>query len=54
MPPSPPPPPERDLSPEATYEPYTDDPGPDENGILLQQRQMMDGELTANTVFCDF
>jgi len=42
VPSSPPPPPERDLSPEATYEPYTDDPGPDENGILLQQRQMMD------------
>jgi len=39
-----PPLPERDLSPEATYEPYTDDPfpEPDENGLLLQQRQMMD------------
>jgi syntaxin 8 len=50
MPPSPPPVTERVPSPEATYEPYTDDPSPDpdENGILLQQRQMMDGKLTIN------
>lgn len=48
MPPSPPPLPERGLSPEAAYEPYTDEPlpEPDDNGILLQQRQMMDGEPT--------
>lgn len=52
MPPSPPEP-ERDYSPEAAYEPYTDDPSPEpgDNGILLQQRQLMDGKLTARTLF---
>jgi syntaxin 8 len=51
MPPSPPPLAERVPSPETTYEPYTDDPSPDpdENGILMQQREMMDGKLTTNT-----
>lgn len=46
MPPSPPPLAERVPSPETTYEPYTDDPSPDsdENGILMQQRQIMDGK----------
>ncbi|KAG2336139.1 hypothetical protein BDR05DRAFT_897112 [Suillus weaverae] len=46
MPPSPPPLAERVPSPETTYEPYTDDPSPDpdENGILMQQRQMMDAQ----------
>jgi syntaxin 8 len=52
MSPSPPPLPERDISPYPTYEPYTDDPSPepDENGILLQQRQMMDGEFAVKTL----
>ncbi|KAG2148215.1 uncharacterized protein EDB93DRAFT_1145135 [Suillus bovinus] len=46
MPPSPPPLPERVPSPETIYQPYTDDPSPDtdENGILMQQRQMMDAQ----------
>ncbi|KAG1901530.1 uncharacterized protein F5891DRAFT_1028415 [Suillus fuscotomentosus] len=46
MPPSPPPLAERVPSPETTYEPYTDDPSPDsdENGILMQQRQIMDAQ----------
>ena len=48
--------PERKHSTEPTFEPYTDDPHPDsheldDGGILLQQRQIIDGPYSLSSCF---